>query len=73
MRAIDCHYSVTDEQLRRYAEVPLVERLRWLEELACFTQMVRSAPHVRRPDGAEPTPPGLLPAASVPDQVEQVR
>jgi hypothetical protein len=46
MRVIDCGYTITDERLIAFADVPLVERLRWLEELACFTQMWRAAPLV---------------------------
>lgn len=46
MRGIDCRYTISDERLIAYAKVPLVERLRWLEELVCFTQLWRAAPPV---------------------------
>lgn len=57
MRTIDCHYTISDERLRAYARVPLVDRLRWLDELARFTMLWREAPRVeatgeRTPDSA---------------------
>lgn len=44
MRTVDCHYTISDERLRAYAAVPLLDRLRWLDELVQFTQMWRAAP-----------------------------
>ena len=57
MRTIDCSYTISDERLRAYARVPLLERLRWLDELARFTLLWREAPRVeaageQRPDSA---------------------
>ncbi len=46
MRTIDCHYTISDERLRAYAQVPLIERLRWLDELVRFTLLWRAAPRV---------------------------
>ena len=46
MRTIDCHYAISDERLRAYAQVPLLDRLRWLDELARFTMLWREAPRV---------------------------
>lgn len=57
MRTIDCSYTITDERLIAYARVPLVERLRWLEELACFTQLWRAAPSSVSAAGSEGTSP----------------
>ncbi|MFI4887132.1 MAG: hypothetical protein ACHP7B_00125 [Burkholderiales bacterium] len=44
MRTVDCRYTISDERLLAYAKVPLIDRLRWLEELARFTLLWRSAP-----------------------------
>ncbi|MBI1805030.1 MAG: hypothetical protein HY033_03880 [Ignavibacteriae bacterium] len=30
------HYTVTEEQIREYLQLPVSERLRWLEEAAAF-------------------------------------
>ncbi len=46
MRTIDCRYTITDERLRAYALIPLVDRLRWLDELVRFTLLWREAPRV---------------------------
>jgi hypothetical protein len=46
MRTVDCSYMISDERLRAYAQVPLLDRLRWLDELARFTQLWRAAPRV---------------------------
>lgn len=46
MRTVDCSYTISDERLRAYAQVPLIDRLRWLDELARFTLMWRGAPRV---------------------------
>ena len=46
MRTVDCRYTISDERLRAYARVPLVDRLRWLDELARFTMLWREAPRV---------------------------
>jgi len=46
MRTIDCRYTISDERLRAYARVPLLDRLRWLDELTRFTMLWREAPRV---------------------------
>jgi hypothetical protein len=46
MRTVDCRYTVSEARLRAYAAVPLIERLRWLEDLARFTQIWRAAPTI---------------------------
>ena len=46
MRTVDCSYTISDERLRAYACVPLVDRLRWLDELAHFTMLWRQSPRV---------------------------
>lgn len=42
----ELHYVISDERLRAYAQVPLIERLRWLDDLVRFTQAWRAAPVV---------------------------
>ena len=49
MRTVDCGYMISEERLRERANVPYVERLRWLDELVRFTLMWRAAPTVERP------------------------
>ncbi len=45
MRAdANIQHVISDERLQAYARVPLIERLRWLDELVRFTQMWRAAP-----------------------------
>lgn len=46
MRTVDCHYTISDARLRAYASVPLVDRLRWLDEIVRFTLLWRAAPRV---------------------------
>jgi hypothetical protein len=56
MRPVDFSYTITDEKLVEYAAVPLIDRLRWLEELAIFTAAWRAAPRapvVAAPPGDE--------------------
>ena len=50
MRAIDCHYTISDERLQAYALVPLLDRLRWLDELVRFTLQWRETPRVEPSD-----------------------
>lgn len=57
MRTVDCRYTISDKRLRANAQVPLLDRLRWLDELARFTMLWRDAPRVetageRAPDWA---------------------
>ena len=54
MRTVDCNYSISEERLREYAQVPLMERLRWLDELVLFTLLWRATPVAARAD--LPTP-----------------
>lgn len=48
----DIRYVISDERLLAYARVPLIDRLRWLDELVRFTQMWRTAPAME-PNEAE--------------------
>ncbi len=50
MCTVDFRYTISDERLRAYASVPLIDRLRWLDELARFTLLWRAAPRVGEPD-----------------------
>lgn len=43
-RRVDCSYTISDDRLRAYARIPLIERLRWLDELCRFTLAWRAAP-----------------------------
>jgi hypothetical protein len=49
MAKIDYAYHVSEAQVRRYQKVPLIDRLRWLEEICVFTKMVRQAPDKSTP------------------------
>lgn len=44
MERIDFSYEISDERLHAYAKIPILDRLRWLEEVRQFTLMVRHAP-----------------------------
>jgi hypothetical protein len=54
MRTVDCRYTISDERLEAYALVPLVDRLRWLDELVRFTLLWREAPRVEPLDNQAP-------------------
>ena len=45
---IDYEYEISEERIIAYLAIPEIERLRWLEELCVFTNMVRQAPDVQR-------------------------
>jgi hypothetical protein len=44
MEKIDFEYEVTEEQVRRFRQIPLIDRLRWVEEICIFTNLARHAP-----------------------------
>ena len=46
MQQIDFHYEISDERLIAYSRVPLLDRLKWLDEIRRFTLAVRAAPTV---------------------------
>ena len=50
MRTVDCSYTISEDRIRAYLEVPEIERLRWLDELVRFTLMWRAAPEIPRTD-----------------------
>ena len=50
---IDFHYEISDERLIAYSRIPLLDRLKWLDEVRRFTLAVRSAPVA---DKHKPTP-----------------
>jgi hypothetical protein len=50
MRTVDCSYTISEERIRAYLEIPEIERLRWLDELVRFTLMWRAAPEAKLPD-----------------------
>jgi hypothetical protein len=52
MERMDYSYEISDERLLAYSQLPILDRLRWLDEVRRFTLMVRLAPTVqRKPDG----------------------
>lgn len=46
MERLDFRYEISDERLLAYSRVPLLDRLKWLDELRQFTLLVRAAPDV---------------------------
>jgi hypothetical protein len=48
MEPVDFCYVPTDEQLRAYAELSPLERLKRLDDLRRFTIMLREAPTIPR-------------------------
>lgn len=51
MERTDFSYEISDERLLAYSQLPIMDRLRWLDEVRRFTLMVRQAPTVqRKPD-----------------------
>lgn len=46
MERIDFDYEISDERLLAYSRIPLLDRLKWLDDVRRFTLMVRSAPLV---------------------------
>ena len=48
MPRVDYAYTISDQRLIAYSRLPLLDRLRWLDELRRFTLLVRAAPTVQR-------------------------
>lgn len=44
MGKVDYHYTISDQRLVAYSKIPIMERLKWLDEIVRFTLMVRAAP-----------------------------
>lgn len=40
----DFSYGISDERLLAYGRIPVLDRLRWLDEIRRFTLLVRNAP-----------------------------
>ncbi len=54
MQQLDFYYEISDERLLAYHRVPLLDRLKWLDEIRRFTLVARAAPDVaERPDRDE--------------------
>lgn len=51
MERMDFSYEISDERLLAYSRLPIIDRLRWLDEVRRFTLMVRQAPTVQRKPG----------------------
>jgi hypothetical protein len=58
MEKIDFEYEVTEEQVRRFRQIPMIDRLHWVEEICIFTKMARQAP------ATMPAEPSLKPPHS---------
>ncbi len=43
---VDFSYQLSDERLLAYSAMPLLDRLRWLDDMRRFTLMARRAPTV---------------------------
>lgn len=56
MERPDFSYQISDERLLAYGRLPLIDRLKWLDEVRRFTLLVRSAPTVARPERPAATP-----------------
>lgn len=56
MQQLDFHYQISDERLIAYSRIPLLDRLKWLDEVRRFTLAVRAAPSVEvaKPPTAQP-------------------
>lgn len=48
MGRIDFEYEISDERLLAYSRIPLLDRLKWLDEVRRFTLLARAAPVVAR-------------------------
>ena len=55
---IDYEYEISEERIIAYLAIPEIDRLRWLEELCVFTNMVRQAPDVPRAQPEAVAEPG---------------
>lgn len=43
---VDFAYQISDERLFAYSRMPLLDRLKWLDDVRLFTLMMRDAPKV---------------------------
>jgi len=43
---VDFAYQISDERLLAYSRMPLLDRLKWLDDVRLFTLMMREAPKV---------------------------
>ncbi|MDP2170307.1 MAG: prepilin-type N-terminal cleavage/methylation domain-containing protein [Rhodocyclaceae bacterium] len=56
MQRPDLHYEIPDERLIAYSRIPLLDRLKWLDEVRRFTLAARAAPTVGRDAPVERAP-----------------
>lgn len=56
MERLDFHYEISDERLLAYSRMPVLDRLKWLDDVRRFTLMVRAAPNIPHaaPETASP-------------------
>ena len=47
MERLDFRYEISDERLIAYGRIPVLDRLKWLDDVRRFTLMVRNAPLAR--------------------------
>ena len=55
MERMDFSYEISDERLLAYSQLPILDRLRWLDEVRRFTLMVRQAPTVQKKQNEPPS------------------
>lgn len=48
MDCIDFNYEISDEHLLIHSRLPILDHLRWLDEVRLFSSMVRQAPMMQR-------------------------
>lgn len=46
MERLDFHYEISDERLLAYSCMPVLDRLKWLDDVRRFTLMMRAAPDI---------------------------
>ncbi len=64
MQQPDFHYEISDERLIAYSRVPLLDRLKWLDEVRRFTLAVRAAPTVKTGHPSQEPAEGVTPPAT---------
>lgn len=55
MEKVDFSYEIADDRLIAYSRLTPLDRLRWLDEVRCFTLRVRAAPHVAAANAKDPS------------------
>lgn len=58
MERVDFSYEISDERLVAYGKIPLIDRLRWLDEVCRFTRMMRQGASTSANDRSQPSTKG---------------